>query len=112
MAPTTANVHRLKVTLRRVRPPVWRRIEVRSTTNLHQLSAELETAMGCRPGQLGAPRGVLIPPSPHHRARYLSWSQAWMAFRASPGNHRVHAERNGSLVLIDANSRVHLPGSP
>lgn len=39
-------VHRLKVTLRAVRPPVWRRIEVRSTTKLSDLAWVLESAMG------------------------------------------------------------------
>ncbi len=48
----SSRVHRLKVSLRAVRPPVWRRIEVRSATNLHQLSAELEAAMGWSGGHL------------------------------------------------------------
>ena len=52
MAAASSTVHRLKVTLRRVRPPVWRRIEVRSTTNLYQLSAELEAAMSWDGGHL------------------------------------------------------------
>jgi hypothetical protein len=54
MPPGATNVHRLKVTLRRVRPPVWRRIEVRSSTNLHQLSIELEAAMGWLGGHMHA----------------------------------------------------------
>ncbi len=43
---TPKTVHRLKVTLRHVRPPVWRRIEVRSTTKLSELAPTLESTMG------------------------------------------------------------------
>jgi len=42
----TKTVHQLKVTLRDVRPPVWRRIVVRSETRLDELAAVLEAAMG------------------------------------------------------------------
>lgn len=41
-----ATVHRLKITLRSVRPPVWRRIEVRSDVALDEFSGLLEAAMG------------------------------------------------------------------
>ena len=44
--------HRLKVALRRVRPPVWRRIEVPSNITMFELSAVLEAAMGWFGGHL------------------------------------------------------------
>lgn len=46
MAGKWGSVHRLKVTLRGVRPPVWRRIEVPSEVTLGELAALLEAAMG------------------------------------------------------------------
>lgn len=39
-------VYRLKITLRDVRPPVWRRVEVAGTTTLHQLHCVIQEAMG------------------------------------------------------------------
>ena len=46
MATQAKTVHRLKVTLRQVRPPVWRRIEVPSNIKLSELATVLEAAMG------------------------------------------------------------------
>ncbi len=39
-------IHRLKVTLKSVRPPVWRRIEVESSMTLAELAPMLTAAMG------------------------------------------------------------------
>ena len=50
----SASIHRLKITLRGVRPPIWRRIEVASNVTMHQLSAILEAAMGWSGGHLHA----------------------------------------------------------
>jgi hypothetical protein len=50
----TETVHRLKITLRSVKPPVWRRIEVASDTTLGELSAMFEGVMGWYGGHLHA----------------------------------------------------------
>jgi hypothetical protein len=45
-------VHQLKITLRSVKPPVWRRIVVRSDMTLGELAPILEAAMGWLGGHL------------------------------------------------------------
>jgi hypothetical protein len=42
----TTSIHRLKVTLRQVKPPIWRRIEEASNMKLSELAMVLEAAIG------------------------------------------------------------------
>ncbi len=42
----SATVHQIKVTLKGIRPPVWRRFQVKSDINLHKLHRTLQPVMG------------------------------------------------------------------
>jgi hypothetical protein len=46
MAPSRSSVHRIKVTLRGARPPIWRRLEVPSAVTLQQLHRIVQEAFG------------------------------------------------------------------
>src|SRR2546430_14942388 len=48
----SASIARLKVTLRHVRPPVWRRVEVSTDTTLFGLHRLIQNAMGWGDGHL------------------------------------------------------------
>ena len=47
-----AKIYQLKVTLKGIRPPIWRRLLIRSDTNLEQLHEVLQTTMGWLGGHL------------------------------------------------------------
>jgi len=46
MSEQSRTVHRLKITLRDIRPPIWRRVLVPSETSLGELHHHIQTAMG------------------------------------------------------------------
>ncbi|WNZ44054.1 plasmid pRiA4b ORF-3 family protein [Leptolyngbya boryana CZ1] len=50
--PTNSTVYQFKVTLRDIKPPIWRRIQVRSETTLGKLHDILQVAMGWFDGHL------------------------------------------------------------
>ncbi|MEU0564991.1 plasmid pRiA4b ORF-3 family protein [Nonomuraea sp. NPDC005983] len=43
---TAGTIYQLKVTLRGVHPPIWRRVHVPSTATLEQLHEVIQVAMG------------------------------------------------------------------
>ena len=44
----TQSIYQLKITLRGIRPPIWRRVQVRSDVTLGHLHWVIQFAMGCR----------------------------------------------------------------
>jgi hypothetical protein len=44
--PSKTNIYQLKVALRDIRPPIWRRIQVESSTTLSKLHLIIQAAMG------------------------------------------------------------------
>lgn len=66
--PTGPSAYRIKVTLRGVRPPVWRRLLVPSDSTLAGLHDILQVAMGWLGGAVLRP-GRLRPPRDRRRAR-------------------------------------------
>jgi len=44
--PSQITIYQLKVALREIRPPIWRRIQVKSSTTLSQLHLIIQAAMG------------------------------------------------------------------
>ena len=46
MARPASTVHRLKITLREIRPPIWRRLAAPSDISLSDLHEHIQTAMG------------------------------------------------------------------
>jgi len=43
---TNSTIYQLKITLKYIRPPIWRRVQVLTTTTLHQLHLIIQAAMG------------------------------------------------------------------
>lgn len=85
-------IHQLRVTLRWVKPPVWRQIAVRSDTNLAELAAILEGAMGWLGGHLHAFEGA--------EARYAIPDPEW------PDDDLDEREYRVTDVLPDVGSKL------
>jgi len=77
----TTTVHQLKITLRGVKPPVWRRIEVASDISLGELSGVLEAAMGWYGGHLHA--------FDANGTRYGTHSQDWESLGLDEDKYRL-----------------------
>ena len=45
-------IYQIKITLKDVKPPIWRRIQVKSDITLHSLHRTIQTAMGWEDGHL------------------------------------------------------------
>lgn len=63
--PSGVTVHQLKVTLQRVRPPIWRRLQIPSDSSPYELHRVLQRAFGWHDAHLHefeGPRGVRYGP--------------------------------------------------
>jgi hypothetical protein len=85
----TATVHRLKVTLDGIRPPIWRRIEVPSTLSLAKLHRAIQAAICWEDYHLhqfeidDARYGIDHQHAPHHDAPCLA--HRCPSFPSGPG---------------------------
>lgn len=46
MAASTSSIYQFKITLKRTKPPIWRRIQVPENYNFHELHVAIQDAMG------------------------------------------------------------------
>lgn len=86
--PSKTTIYQLKVTIKDIRPPIWRRIQVESSTTLSKLHLIIQAAMGwynyhakraCPPEDCGGAWGytefleaIQDPTHPEHES-FLEW---------------------------------------
>ena len=88
------NIYQLKVTLRHIKPPIWRRIQVRGNTQLNELHEILQDVMGWTDAHLHAFRignenyGV---PDPQFNVSMRNESNVQFNKIAGPGDKFIYA---------------------